>query len=250
MNRCYVPLVGGIGNQLFQIAAGYAYSRKYDKRLILDFSKWSASQGNHPEIYQNTIFKNFDFSNYHTNAVTSIHEKRFNYDELPYIEGDVSIHGYFQSIKYFEEYVDDFIDMLLFPKPSVEFLEDKNLAVHIRRGDYIQHAHIHLVCDTNFYIRNMEQFPNYQINIFTDSISSVPEEFKDVDCNIIQSSSALDDLTMMSLHDNIVCSNSSFSWWASLLGKKKERIIVPKVWFNNFEEHGDIYRTEFELSEV
>jgi hypothetical protein len=43
----------------------------------------------------------------------------------------------------------------------------------------------------------------------------------------------------------LICSNSSFSWWASFIGVKKNKIIVPKIWFKNIQNHDDIYREEF-----
>lgn len=245
MNNVYVALVGGLGNQLFQVAAGYAYSRKHDKNLVLDISKWGAHQGRSPDQYRNNLFCNFKYSTYHTRNVIPIHEKRFNYDPLPFMHGDVSIHGYFQSLKYFEEYKEDFINLLNLP--DVSFGGD--VAVHIRRGDYLQFANIHLVCGTDYFTHNISKFPDSKINIFTDSPEQVREEFGD-GLKIVHSDSELKDLTMMSQHDNIICSNSSFSWWASLLGKEKKKIIVPKIWFHNFEQHNDIYRNDFQISEV
>jgi hypothetical protein len=245
MSECYVALAGGLGNQLFQVAAGYAYSRKYDKNLVLDISKWSAHQGRCPDQYRNNLFHNFKYSTYHTRDAIPIHEKRFNYDPLPFQHGSVCLHGYFQSLKYFEEYKDDFINLLNLPDVSV----DGDVAVHIRRGDYLQFANIHLVCGTDYFTYNISKFPDSKINIFTDSLEQVREEFGD-GLRIVHSDSELKDLTIMSQHDNIICSNSSFSWWASLLGKKKNKIIVPKIWFKNFQEHNDIYRNEFIISEV
>jgi hypothetical protein len=245
MSNVYVALAGGLGNQLFQVAAGYVYSRKYDKNLVLDISKWSAHQGRCPDQYRNNIFSNFKYSTYHTRDVVGIYEKRFNYDPLPFIHGDVCLHGYFQSLKYFEEYKEDFINLLNLPDVSV----DGEVAVHIRRGDYLQFANIHLVCDTKYFLHNMGKFQDGKINVFTDSPEHVREEFGNW-MNIVKSDSELRDLTMMSQHDNIICSNSSFSWWASLLGKEKKKIIVPKIWFNNFQEHNDIYRNDFQISDV
>jgi hypothetical protein len=244
MSNCYIALVGGLGNQLFQVAAGYGYARKYDKNLVLDISKWGAHQGRSPDQYRNNLFCNFKYFTYHTRNVIPIHEKRFNYDPLPFMHGDVSLHGYFQSLKYFEEYQEDFISLLNLPDVSV----DGDVAVHIRRGDYLQFAHRHFVCDAKYFLHNMSKFPDKKMNVFTDSPEHVRDEFGNLD--IIKSDSELKDLTMMSRHDNIICSNSSFSWWASLLGKEKKNIIVPKIWFKNFEEHNDIYRNDFTISEV
>lgn len=245
MCNVYVSLAGGVGNQLFQVAAGFDYSVKYKKNLLLDSERWSASQGNNPEKYRYKLLKNFRYTKVCPEHTTKYFEKRFNHDEIPFYTGNVTLHGYFQSLKYFENHKQDFINKLNLPSVKTDWIEEKNVAVHIRRGDYLQHHNIHLVCKTDYFKREIGKFKDYQINVFTDSLDFVEEEFKDLNINIIDSGDEIKDLTLMSFHDNIICSNSSFSWWASLLSKKKEKIIVPDKWFHNFEDHEDIYRRDF-----
>lgn len=248
MNNCYISLAGGLGNQLFQIAAGYAYAKEYGKNLVVYTQNWSGSQGKHPDTYRNTLYKNFKFTHHISDTYTNIFEKRFNYDPIPFVKGSVCLHGYFQSLKYFINYKDEFINQLSFKEYDSTFLVEGAAAAHVRRGDYIQHANIHLVCGTEYFLRNMERFEN--VNIFSDSLEKVQLEFKDTTCKYVETNSELLELYLMSQHDNMICSNSSFSWWASLLGKPKNTIIVPNIWFKNFEEHHDIYRPEFLISEV
>ena len=33
--------------------------------------------------------------------------------------------------------------------------------------------------------------------------------------------------------DNVIMSNSSFSWWGAWLGKRQEKIISPDCWFGS-----------------
>ncbi|HCD35618.1 MAG TPA: hypothetical protein DEQ23_01050 [Chlorobium sp.] len=41
-------------------------------------------------------------------------------------------------------------------------------------------------------------------------------------------------MQLMSMCDNLVIANSSFSWWAAWLNSKPyKRIIAPKQWFAN-----------------
>lgn len=254
MNNCYVSLAGGVGNQLFQIANGYAYSKKYSKNLVLDSSHWGAGQGNNPRCYEKSFFKQFKFGSPDMSRPTPLlQETKFNYQELPRREGNVILSGYYQSIKYFDENL-EFLDLLNFTTQEnldISFMENPNVAVHIRRGDYMRHPDKHLVCGTDYFRRNIEKFPNHQINVFTDSPEYVQKELEGMDVNIINGGSEINDLYLMSLHDNIICSNSTFSWWASLLKNKKEKIIVPKVWFKNFgEDYHDIYRNDFIISEI
>lgn len=243
--KCYARTVGGIGNQLFIVAAGYAYSKKYNKDIVIDADGWSTSQGNSCLSYKDNIFKNIEYGSSSSESIHNISEKRFNYDELPFVDGSVAITGYFQSLKYFEDYKNEFLSLISLPDVEMPILKNKNVAFHIRRGDYLKYKDKHYVCNTEYFNNQFENFKGYQINLFTDSPEHVSKEFETYDFNLIKSSSDLMDLSMISKHDNIVCSNSSFSWWASLLGTPKNQIIVPDKWFHNFEPHEDIYREEF-----
>ena len=245
MNKCYAKLIGGLGNQLFILAASYAYSRECCKDLVIDTEQWHANQGSNPWDYSDTIFKNFNYVYREGDNVQRIIEKDFNYHELPNKLGDVSLHGYFQSLKYFENYQYDFYDLLNLPDVDTTFVKPKNVAFHIRRGDYLLFPDIHYVCDTQWFENRFRQFEGYQINVFTDSPEHVLQEFEDFDFNLIQTSSELNDLTLMSKHSNIVCSNSTFSWWASRLGDM-ERVIVPSIWFADNQNTPDIYANNME----
>lgn len=68
----------------------------------------------------------------------------------------------------------------------------------------------------------------------------VLNEFPDKSFRIIRGKDELEDLTIMAHHPNLVCSNSSFSWWASMLGIEKNKIIVPNKWLLT-EDCSDIY---------
>jgi hypothetical protein len=231
-NKCYVDVSGGIGNQLFKVANGYAYSQRYNLELVIDPTNWTASQGTSPILYQSNIFKNFNIIP--RGETTEIHEISFNFMELPKYDwsyGDISLHGGFQSLKYFEDYKDEFISLLCLPKVDTSFISsDANIAFHIRFGDY-QHYPKIFGDITNYFHKQFEKFsPDFQINVFSDSPELVLNKFRNYKFNLIKTSSELNDLTLLSLHDRIVCSNSTFSWWASLLGAKKELIIVPDKW--------------------
>jgi hypothetical protein len=239
--------MGGLGNQLFQVAAAYAYSRKYSTELFLDDSEWCGGQGKSGAEYKHNIFKNFTFDDMYPRSVLLHEEKEFNYVEIsrpPVYKPCMKLFGYFQSLKYFEDFQDDFKKLLNLTEVDSSFIQKKNVAFHIRRGDYLHYKDIHYVCDSKYFDKCFDIFKDYEINVFTDSPEHVLEEFKDHEFNLIKTSSELNDLTLISLHDNVVCSNSTFSWWGSFLGKTKERVLVPSKWFNDGREHEDIYRKE------
>ena len=247
-NNCYAKVIGGLGNQLFIVAAAYAYSERYNKVLQIDSNGWFAGQGKNANDYRDSIFSNFNYGEENLEHVTALNEKRFNYDELPYSKLSVSLNGYFQSLKYFADKKDYFLNQLNLPNVDTSCIKGKNVAFHIRRGDYMRHPDIHNICKTDYFKTQFQEFKDYQINVFTDSPEVVLQEFEGEDFNLIQTSSELNDLTLMSKHDNIVCSNSTFSWWAALIGKMN-RIIVPDKWIYNTDCE-DIYTSNMTRIEV
>lgn len=239
MTKCFAKMEGGIGNQLFQLAAAFAYARKHGKKLFIDDGEWTASQGKSPKLYRDSLFKNFEFCS-SSNLVTEIKEQRFNYNELPYIDGDVALRGYFQSLKYFQEYKDDFIKKLQFPEVNDRFITRDSMSFHIRMGDYKYYPAI-FGNNINYFSKAFERYQDeFQINVFTDSPDDVLRIFDKYDFRLIRTSSELNDLTLLSKHDRIVCSNSSFSWWGAILGNPKDLIIVPDKWLLD-RDCSDIY---------
>lgn len=239
MDICYVNVMGGVGNQLFQIAAGYAYAKRWGKKLIINPYNWNAGQGTNPLEYINTIFKNFEYGNYFTRDVIGIHEKRFDYDELPFYFGSVSLNGYFQSLKYFEECKDEFISLLNLPEVDDIKID---VGVHIRRGDYLKNAAIHHVCHTEYFehfFNFYEKCKDCKIKVFTDDPSMVYSEFSDYDFEILHSESDIKELAYMTKCDTLIGSNSTFSWWAALIGGKAS--YFPSKWFADGREANDIY---------
>lgn len=244
MSNCYVNVCGGIGNQLFQIATGYAYSRENNKDLWINSLGWSASQGNHPRDYRDNIFTNFDYDYINpSEKITNITESReMMYDKLPVYDGSVELTGYFQAHEYFKDYMQEFEDILNLPEIVKDYIEPHSVAFHIRRGDYAQFEHIFGNIYPYFH-KLFEEFKGEDIHVYTDSPDEISKEFSNYDFRIFRQSSDLKDLTAISHYDRVACSNSSFSWWASALGGKKSAVIVPDKWING-KEHSGIYRPD------
>jgi signal peptidase I len=169
-------------------------------------------------------------------------EPKFSYTEIPY-KPNLMLDGYFQSEKYFKDFEKETIDLFNFSDKDVtdvkKFLSTikngkKITCVHVRRGDYIKYSNYHLTCDVNFYKKSMSYFTDNNFIFISDDIVWVQENF--IGDNIFYSNfnDELKDLLLLILSDNLIISNSSFSWWGAYLNKNKDKnIIVPKKWFNN-----------------
>lgn len=248
-NNCYVNVIGGVGNQLFQIAAGYVYAKKYDKKLIINPHSWIAGQGTNPIEYKSTIFKNFQYGSLQGD-ITPIHEKRFNYDELPFVEGSVLLNGYFQSLKYFEEFKDEFISLLNLPEIDNNIISE--VGVHIRRGDYKYSSDTFPCVPNSYYIEALlKYFNNPTIVVSTDDWQAVHTENLLEGYNIvpIRGSNEIEDLYLLSQCSNLIIGNSTFAWWAAILGSVKKRVIVASPWFGpaGHQDYQDIYCKDWNI---
>jgi hypothetical protein len=245
---------GRLGNQLFQIAAVYSYAKKYNKTPILKEWYCYYNDVNLLDIFN--IEKYFIIIDNLPNGFTLYKEKRFNYDEFNFISGNVDLLGYFQSELYFSDYISDIIDMFSFKPDFIDNIKSEidlkgNLiAVHVRRGDYINHQ-IHYVCD-DLYYDNAINFINgriddYKLIFFSDdnkwvNDNKIYDRYKN--SFYYNSGNFLEDFYIMSKCNHFIISNSTFSWWASLLSNSSDKMVItPSKWFNSgISEYETIYR--------
>ena len=123
----------------------------------------------------------------------------------------------------------------------------KPVIVHIRRGDYLNHAETIGVLDFVYFKNALDIIPqneNSEFWIFSDSLT-VAKDFArfahlpDLRTQIIQAPSDSPDaesMLLMTLGSALVISNSTFSWWGAYLNKNADLIIAPKKWFKNLDD--------------
>ncbi len=264
MNKIFIYRLGGLGNQLFQIANGYSLSKEYKKELILNPETNDGIHSNTTRHNFNILFYNFKKEKIIKSQV--YHENGFNYKKIPDLSkyNNIILNGYFQSEKYFmncqEEIKNLFLSSLeridnikLFKKN--ECFKNNTISLHIRRTDYLNHPNIHPTCSIEYYKKALEKL-NYEskkVFIFSDDIKYCHknEFFKTIkNKEIIERKNINDEIdtlidfyNMSGCHDHII-SNSTFSWWSSYLSRNPyKQIIAPKIWFGkDFKESWvDIY---------
>ena len=250
-------LMGGIGNQLFQIAAAYAISRELDCTLEFQRNQFSgAGAGSHPSKYYNSIYvslpivDNLSLPRQHT-----ISEERWTY--YPLVDrvrnifnrgiSCIDIRGYFQSEQYFKKYSSD-IKALFTPQEGIiqwiathttlfqsfpELKEPHDYGfIGIRRGDYIQKASFHNPCGMDYYEKALAALPREIYYIVTDDYvwakkHFVGDKFRFLD-NITDD---LHHLYASTLFKHYIIGNSSFHWWGSFLSiYDNPTIIAPDKW--------------------
>jgi hypothetical protein len=256
-DKVAIRLEGGIGNNLFQIACAYAYSLKHNKELVLVNEKFGSTHS--PlSLYKDNILRKINFlPSYDFSKFKIYNEPFFHYQEIPFIEGDVYLTGYYQSELYFKEYEKEIRELFDFPEELINsmkekyknFLNKETCSVHVRRGNYLQLQHVHPIQNINYYmkaIRTMSE--NALFFVFSDDIEfcksmfpNIPEKFI-----YIQDQEDYLDLLLMNICTDSITANSSFSWWGAWLreSSNEQRIVVsPSVWFGKNINHNtkDLY---------
>lgn len=228
---------GRLGNQLFQLAALMAFSKKYNCEFAIP-----------PWEYAKYFDYKFNRQNFETDIL--IEEPFFHYTPefwdahaTDFREKQTGIKGYFQTEKYWKEYEDDIMQMFSFSPKLVENIRKKHaeifskpsIAIHIRRTDFVNHPNFYQLPLEYFIGALLQFFPDYKNNhivFFSDDIYHCKLNIKKLPCfYFIEGQSNIEDLCMMSLCDHYIISNSTFSWWGAVLGEKKHSVIVRPAYY-------------------
>ena len=249
-----VRIFGGLGNQMFQ----YAYARAlslagHDVKLdISKFKTYKLHGGYQLDKYKIDIeiANSFSLFSKRFNIVNTVKEKSLLFNKkFKSLKGNEYVKGYFQTEKYFKEIRSTLLTEFVINKKlsgqtigfSKQILASKNsCSLHIRRGDYITDEKansVHGTCDLDYYkkaINHIEsKFENTQYFVFSDDISWTKENLQIENAIYVDNKSIPhEDLYLMSLCNNNITANSSFSWWGAWLNKNENKIVVaPKNWF-------------------
>ena len=250
---------GGLGNQLFCLFYAYKILNKYNTRVSLNLSNYSFSSRNdrsflverlYPPLFEEFTKKSSNFSKL-LFLYARILEKYFFRSKPERLPGDkcFKINYYpnkFIHSGYFQRITNSTLDrkcLGLFKKKLSPYLlseKSDNLAIHIRRGDYLSPIHsMHGTIDEKFLIKESEnQFQKQDFNgitIFSDSPELINLDcFKNLNKNITidKGGDPVMVFKRMATHKGLIASNSTFSLWAGILGGIKN-FSIPYYWMKN-----------------
>lgn len=261
-------LMGGLGNQIFQIFATISYSIKSHNWFKFT-NATSLGTGNVTirSTYWDTFFARL--KHFTTNEFPSFHvirEKDFTYNELPVYEmknNNVIIVGYFQSYKYFQENYAIICRMIGLEQMKGTLLDKLNysmdfannvISMHFRIGDYKAIQHVHPVMNVEYYHRSLLHIQSEKPSArFTVMYFCEEVDLSDVTLKVeyllqqfpmykfIRGNNTLEDweqlLLMSCCHHNIIA-NSSFSWWGAYFNSWEDKIVCyPSLWFGASMSH-------------
>jgi hypothetical protein len=238
-------LMGGLCNQMFQIASAYGEALKTNKIVTVT----TLDSNPHSSIdYFSNIFRRVkrDTKLIIKKIYNETIDRALQYCDIPNIDSDMRMIGYFQNEKYFIKYRKEILDLFSIEPIREEVLRnnyndlDNSYFIHIRRGDYVNNR-LHYIDLTMYYKKCIEYIKSIDNNanfyVFSNDIEYCKslEWLNKEDVRFIQNLDELDSLYLMSMcKSGGICCNSSYSWWAGYLNKNEGKtVIYPNKWFNN-----------------
>lgn len=284
-----IRMTGGMGNQMFQYAlylklcslgreVKFDDISEYDRPGVRPIMLWvfgiDYPRASRDEI--NEITDGF------MKLSHRVRRKLFGRKSKEYYEGSCNfdgqvlarepayLTGYFQSEKYFKDIEGQVRDAFTFSGEIWQGLDGKlkermeeylkmirntvSVAVHIRRGDYLEKDEIYGgICTDEYYKKAIAHFEDKEPGAVFFLFSNEPEwvkgwvhdNYKDSGRFIVVEGNMEDagylDMFLMSRCRHYIIANSSFSWWGAWLGSGADkRIIAPSEWSQN-QRYTDIY---------
>jgi len=254
--------MGGLGNQMFQIAHALCQSWKYNTTSIFRLMmNENAHPNSKPIDFINNIYRNINFIE-NINNLTRVEETDWNYNELffnPNIHTE--FYGYFQSSKNFLGYDNKIKDIF---SPTKEFIDKINniypevnnnsISIHLRLGNYRNISDILPIIDKSYIDYCLKDIGEYDnVFIFSNEKDWVINNLNYPNMIIVDGLTNYEEMWLMSLCKHNIISNSTFSWWGSFLNKNNlKKIYAPSIWFgpkgpSNYES---IYESYWKVIDV
>ena len=197
-----IDLMGGLGNQLFQIFATIAYALNHKHKFVFTHDE-ILTVGVHRPTYWNhflkrlamftTLNKAHRLDNDFAKSWLRYKEPYFSYLEIQVIDSNTNfvLHGYFQSYKYFEAVQEKIYKMIQLKEQQYaiyeeypSLLEKTNMqeniiSMHFRLGDYKMKQQYHPIIHPHYYelalktILTKAAHQNYKVLYFCEAEDNI-----------------------------------------------------------------------------
>jgi hypothetical protein len=260
-------LIGGLGNQLFQIFTTISYAIRSRQIFKFYHFKFTGGVGNaiKRDVYwDNLLYRLNPFLQDTFPTLRIIQEKEFAYNDVilsSFVDKNICLSGYFQSYKYFQNTYSTIYRLLdidtqkqTLIKSYYDWFFDKNcISLHFRIGDYKHLPEVFPIMTYVYYKDALEYIQtknpsatnvlffceNGDIDEVIQTIDKLKMDFPTLQFERVPH--GLKDwqqMLLMSCCKNNVIANSSFSWWAAYLNSNEDKIVCyPKQWFKPSVKH-------------
>lgn len=240
-------LYGRLGNQMFQIANCIAHAVRHQQpyaipRLTTHPNQWPS------------YFNHFPVSNIPIIDYAIYREESHAYHPVPRKE-QICFDGYFQSYLYFWDQLQIVLDSFAaaFEFPQLDTINfTGHVSVHVRRGDYVELSAMHPPVTIDYIKKAVHHFANKgytHFSIYSDDIEwckqTLTPDLLNIGENYLQLifhepfkhdpiKNALFDMATMASHEHNIISNSTFSYWAAMMNRNPNKIVVTPALSNWF----------------
>jgi hypothetical protein len=261
-----VELRGGLGNCLFQYAAGRALAVQHRTGLILNASHHlaDAPHAGLDVIRMLALFRLEATVSYVTPGRRRLlerlrlRERRREFAEVAWgydaaferLGPSTRLRGYFQCPRYWGPLAPHLRGELTprrapddpaFRQALASIDGTTGVAVHVRRGDYVDSG-LHEVCTLAYFetamaeVRRRTDAPTFFV--FSDDVAWCRTRLEGHDVISVELPAAFDtplrELLLMSRCRHHIISNSTFSWWGAWLGGRPgQHVLAPDRWFTD-----------------
>jgi hypothetical protein len=257
-------IMGGLGNQLFQIFAAIAYAIQNKTQFYFLYGN-PKGHNTVRYTYWNSFLKSlemFTVKNESSLNVIEIHQRIINYSPIQIVPNLINQHfrfvGYFQSPLFFQNEFETIIRMIRYKEISNEIrakyseytFDSNTISMHFRLGDYKPIQHCHPIMTKEYYEKALEYIllnteDLYTVYYFCEAQDNVTvSETIDHLTNIYNDNVAFvkiadtiedwEQMILMSLCKHHIIANSTFSWWGSYFSKvftNESITCYPSLWF-------------------
>jgi hypothetical protein len=267
---------GRLGNQIFQYAILKCISFQNNYQVVLpkENTEKIATGRFNPSIndvdrYKLDLLECFDISD-QVLSISEIaknlsfqYEENFTMDYNPNLisnaKDGTNYVGFYQCVQYYYQNEEKLKKILAFKQhiknTAINYINQlknehkasKIITTHIRRGDLsLDNGQFQVLLSSQYYNKIFENLKNENTKflIVSDDIEWCKNNFHNKDiifCDLFDDKiqKHILDFCILSCGDNIIMSNSSFSWWAAWLSDAKD-VFCPNKWFgpvySNFHE--------------
>lgn len=233
----------GLGNMLFEMAAGLGIARQLGLPLRWNWnpeSKRSFDLGHfglgvppfrqYPVVSARLGQGNAEIVDHCLHAITDT-EHRFPAVSHPY-----------QAEECFANVADEVRELFKLDPLPLDVPEGRTpVAVQVRRGDYVNHPRLDVVTEAYFlnamdFIRRRIKHPTFFF-VSDDPVWCRQRFARLPDTVIMPPQSAIDGLRTMAACSSHIISNSTFGWWGAWLAEDGP-VVVPEIWHHKPGSYG------------
>ena len=253
-------IVGGLGNQLFQIAGCLKYKKPKEKVIIsflgdihipkrencLDYifekPEWLYYDDSiNLNKFTKFIARNSAYLRFGSYLpIVSINDRNFYFkNSRNFLKSTLFLDGYFNKNWTFSSLNYAFNKLKLREiELGKEYLKNcrEDVIIHIRGGDFLNIPNLN-ICKIDYYKSSMKYFISMGFRSFKviseDQkyarylINQLNNYFVDIKIKKLKTDSIKNDFNIIRTSRFAILSNSTFSWWASFLSNSKKEFMVP-----------------------